>query len=184
MSGNSADWRICPHQRKRRDTNVLVSCIPKIPPVPITTKAPRASALGPTSPQTIIDFSLSTTTVASGAPITSPGRAWMPAGKCAFGSAADSFASSHPHLPASALPCGRPASLKTWRFPVPHRVIRQTHHAAPVSVAGPRAFPEMEGALYDATHSLSAGLQRTRQRPAGESRASQFASSLNAPCAE
>lgn len=179
ISGTSADWAgFILTNVSGATQNVLVTLYPKdTTGANYDQAAARLTLSVQTSPQPIIDFSISTTTVASGAPITLTWKGVDASGANMQFECADSVRISTSASATSVLPCGRPAL--TADLPISSSLIVYPINSSrdPVSVTV-HIFPAIGGSTYDATHSLSASFSVRGTPPPANPSASAFTSSL------
>src|SRR3989344_4520101 len=130
-----------------------------------------------TSPQPILDFSVSSTSVASGTELTLVWKGVDASGVNVQFECAD-FASIRTSASAvQALPCGKPALAQDLPISGSLIVYPLNSSRAPVSVTV-RVFPAIGGGMYDATHSLSANFSVLQTPPPATPSAAEFTSSL------
>ena len=130
-----------------------------------------------TSPQPILDFSVSSTSVASGTELTLVWKG-VDAGVVNVQFECADFASIRTSASAvQALPCGKPALAQDLPISGSLIVYPLNSSRAPVSITV-RVFPAIGGGMYDATHSLSANFSVLQTPPPATPSAAEFTSSL------
>jgi len=129
-----------------------------------------------TSPQPILDFSVSSTSVASGAPVTLTWKGVDASGVNLQFECADSVSIRTSASAVQALPCGKPALVQDLSISGSLIVYPSNSSRTPVSVTV-RVFPAIGGGTYDATHSLAANFSVLGTPPPTSPSAVEFTSS-------
>lgn len=129
-----------------------------------------------TSPQPIIDFSVSSTSISSGAPLT---LSWKGVDAPSVNVQFECVDSIRIRTSASAvetLPCGKPALVQNLPISGSLAVYPENLSRTPVSVSV-RVFPAIGAGTYDATHSLGASFSVLQSPPPANPSAVELTSS-------
>ncbi|MCR4281401.1 MAG: hypothetical protein NUV88_03665, partial [Candidatus Kaiserbacteria bacterium] len=129
-----------------------------------------------TSPQPILDFSISSSTVASGAPLTITWKGQDAGGANLQFECTDSVKIRKAVSDIAVLPCGKPGLAADLPISGSLTVYPSNSSSAPASVSV-RVFPAIGSGTYDATHSLGASFSVLQSPPPANPSAAEFTSS-------